>query len=76
MWTEHVEMLTVPINGDMVMVHVHLTLQRWNQIPLHNTTWRDFLLRILLLEPYILLMYVWKNQQMQQLFIQFINYVW
>jgi hypothetical protein len=35
-----------------------------------------FLLENLLLEPCTSLMYAWKNQQMQQLFIQFINYVW
>jgi hypothetical protein len=31
---------------------------------------------ILVLEPCISLIYAWKPQQMQQLFIQFINYVW
>jgi hypothetical protein len=34
-----------------------------------------FLLGILLLEPCISLIYPLKNQQMQQLFIQFINHV-
>jgi hypothetical protein len=41
-----------------------------------NAAWRDFLLWILFLEPCISLIYAWNNQQMQQLFIQLINYVW
>jgi hypothetical protein len=35
-----------------------------------------FLLGILLLEPCVSLIDAWKNQQMQQLLIQLINYVW
>jgi hypothetical protein len=35
-----------------------------------------FLLGILLLEQCISLIYALKNQQMQHLFIQFVNYVW
>jgi hypothetical protein len=37
---------------------------------------RDFLLGILLLEPCIFVNICVKNQQIHQLFIQFINYVW
>jgi hypothetical protein len=35
-----------------------------------------FLLGILLLEPYISLIYARKTNKIHQLFIQFINYVW
>jgi hypothetical protein len=38
---------------------------------------RYYLLGILLLEPCIsLILYMRENQQIHQLFIQFINYVW
>jgi hypothetical protein len=34
-----------------------------NQIPPHNAAWRDFLLGILLLEPFISLIHAWKTKK-------------